>query len=691
MDESELSRNPSLSQLLNILHHSNKFAYATLSPAYRVEYVSPNLPTILQQDGLDALIGRPVFELFGELLGAEAGMQEVLAGRAPVYQLENVARSLPDQTLAYFTLRLSPLKMDDPAAGLLAYVEDTTAVARLQQRLTQQRNDLKLEVARRQKAEAALQALNNQLEQRVRQRTAELEKANEQLRLLEAAIVNTSDTVIITEAEPNDLSQAGIVYVNKAFTRATGYTYKEIVGQSQQVFHGPNTDPRQLERIRRALLNKEAVHVELINYRKDGTEFWADMTVAPILNENKELTHFVSIERDATERKQLETALLQAQKMEAVGLLAGGIAHDFNNVLTIVMSYSDLLLRLFADNDKVVKYAEPIQMAGKRASDLTYQLLAFSRQQVLQMEPVQLNDVVQEVKMMIGRPIGEDIEFVTELTPDLWQFEADPGQISQVVLNLAMNARDAMPQGGRLMIRTENVVLENADGRISPELEAGEYVRLTVQDTGSGMDAETVKRIFDPFFTTKAQGKGTGLGLSTVYGIVAQSKGGVLVQSELSAGTRFEIYMPRIEGASAAQQNTAGQAAAPKEQGGTILLVEDDDSVRNLVREGLTAQGYTLLVAGSGVEALEICQQYSRQIDLLLTDIVMPGMSGPELAEKLYEIFPSAKMLFMTGYTDTVIARHGALNQPVEIIQKPFTIEQLGQKVLQVLHAHNPL
>ncbi len=315
-------------------------------------------------------------------------------------------------------------------AGLLLLVENSTKVGHLHQSLAQQRNELKHEIKRRQEAEQALHKLNMELEMRVKERTAELAKANEQLRLLEAAIVNTSDTVIITDAKPENPTESGIVYVNKAFAQATGYTYKEIVGQSQHVFHGPNTDPDQLERIRKALLNKESVHVELVNYRKDGSEFWADMTVAPIISDDKELTHFVSIERDVTERKQLENALLQAQKMEAIGLLAGGIAHDFNNVLTVIISYSDLLLRRFKDQEKIRQYAEPIYMAGKRASDLTYQLLAFSRQQVLLPEIVNLNEIITEVENMIRRPIGEDIQFTTLLDAGLWKIEADPGQLS---------------------------------------------------------------------------------------------------------------------------------------------------------------------------------------------------------------------------------------------------------------------
>lgn len=672
------------SQLVQVIQSSQQYAYLALSPERQIRYISPNLGEVTQVAFLESFLNQPVEFLFGELVGAESAFRDLVERKRELFRLENVARKQPNAQFLYLTLQLVLLDSLHSTTGFLLTVENTTQIGRLQQNLTQQRNELKQEIARRKKAEAALQQLNEQLEQRVRERTAELAKANEQLRLLEAAIVNTSDTVIITEAQPEDPTRAGIVYVNKAFTKATGYKYKEIVGQSRQVFHGPNTDPSQLEKIRRALANREAVHVELINYRKDGTEYWADMTVAPILNERRELTHFVSIERDATERKQLETALLQAQKMEAIGLLAGGIAHDFNNVLTIIMSYSDLLLRLYEDDPKVVKYVEPIHTAGKRASDLTYQLLAFSRQQVLELEELNLNEVISEVEQMIRRPIGEDIYFTTVLAPELWYIEADPGQISQVVMNLAVNARDAMPQGGSLTIRTENYRLHKKDGRISPDLEPGEYVRLMVKDTGKGMSNETVKRIFEPFFTTKELGKGTGLGLSSVYGIVAQSKGGIVVHSEMNAGTTFEILLPRsLRARREAQESLTG--AVPRRGSETILLVEDEKDVRDLIEEGLLAQGYHVLVAHNGLEALEIYQSAGDTIDLLLTDVVLPQMSGHELSQTLQQQNPSLKTLYITGYTDTVIMNHGVPGESVNLLQKPFTIGQLMAKLERVL------
>ncbi len=673
-------------QILNIMGDSELMAYAVLSPDFKIVQIASNLGAILHDArDLDSLVGRPLTELVGEFLGAEEGLTAVLSGREPDYCLENLARKQADGSFTYVTVRIVLLDPARPGENLVLIVDNSTEVGHLQQSLTQQRNELKQEISRRQKAERALQQLNNELEQRVKERTAELAEANERLRLLEAAIVNTSDTVIITDAEPDDPANSGIVYVNNAFTQVTGYTYKEIVGQSQQVFHGPNTDPRQLEKIRSALLNREAVHVELVNYRKDGSEFWVDMTVAPILGEQNELTHFVSIERDVTERKQLEIALLQAQKMEAIGLLAGGIAHDFNNVLTVILSYSDLMLRYFDENERVRKYVEPIHTAGKRAADLTHQLLAFSRRQMLRPEEMNLNEIVVEVENMIRRPIGEDIQFTTLLAADLWPIQADPGQLSQVIMNLSVNARDAMPHGGTLTLRTENTTLERKDGRISPELNPGEYIKLTVQDTGKGIDNETLARIFDPFFTTKGPGKGTGLGLSTVYGIVAQSGGGIYVHSEIGVGTQFEIYLPRVGEGSDLEMSVTD--SLPKERGSeTILLVEDEISVRELVREGLEEQGYHLLVAANGEEALAMCRAHNGVIDLLLTDVVMPGMSGVELAQRIQTLSPALKVLYMTGYTDSVMSKHGLLDDAIALLQKPFTIGQLTGKIQKTLH-----
>jgi PAS domain S-box-containing protein len=673
--------------LLNAIHSSIQFGYVVLADNLNIISVSPNLHTILQVPNLDGFLNLPLTHLFGEFVGAEERLTAVKSGQIPFYRLENIAHSAPDGTFFYFTLQIMLFDPRNSKSGFWISVENSTTVGQLQQRLTQQRNELKQEVLRRKSAEEKLQQLNDQLEQRVYERTIELARANEQLKLLEAAIVNTNDTVIITEFEPTDMAQAGIVYVNQAFTRATGYTYKEVLGQSRRIFQGPNTDPNQLENIRESLLKRESVHVEVINYRKDGSEFWADMTIAPIVNEKNELTHFVSIERDTTKRKQLEAELLQAKKMEAIGLLAGGIAHDFNNILTVIISYSDLLLRYFPENEKVKRLVAPISTAGKRASNLIYQLLAFSRQQMLRIEKFNLNDIVLEVENMIKQPIGEDIQLTTKLADDLWSVEADPGQLNQVIMNLAINARDAMPQGGILLIETENNVLDQDNGRIKPKIAPGQYVKLTVSDNGTGMSHDELSRIFEPFFTTKEMGKGTGLGLSTVYGIVAQSQGGITVQSSLEAGTKFEIYLPRAEQKSKEVLTVPSVDEETQSQNATILLVEDDKNIRQLIQNEFTNTKYKILVAENGKEALNVSKTFDGPIDLIVTDVVMPHMGGYQLAQELQKGSPSIKVLYITGYTDTVIANHGIVDNNENILQKPFTLDQLMTKIENVLNS----
>lgn len=675
--------------LLNAIHLSDQFGYVILTDNLNIISVSPNLHTILKVSDLDAFINQPLTNLFGEFVGAEEQLTAVQSGQIPFYRLENIAHTAPDGTFFYFTLQVMLFDPRNSKSGFWISVENSTTVGQLQQRLTQQRNELKQEVIRRKNAEEKLQQLNNELEQRVYERTIELAKANEQLKLLEAAIVNTNDTVIITEAKPTDITQAGIVYVNQAFTRATGYSYKEVLGQPRRIFQGPNTDPDQLDRIRESLLKRESVHVEVINYRKDGSEFWADMTIAPIINENNELTHFVSIERDTTKRKQLETELLQAKKMEAIGLLAGGIAHDFNNILTIIVSYSDLLMRYFPDNEKVKRFVTPISTAGKRASNLIYQLLAFSRQQMLKIEKVNLNDIVLEVEDMIKRPIGEDIQLTTTLADDLWFIEADPGQLSQVIMNLAINSRDAMPQGGFLQIETQNVIIDQDNGRIKPKIAPGQYVKLTVSDNGIGMNHDEIDRIFEPFFTTKEMGKGTGLGLATVFGIVAQSQGGITVQSSLENGTKFEIYLPRANQLSEDTVKASLNEEEAQSQNATILLVEDDNSIRQLIQDESKNTKYKILIAQNGEEALQICQTFVDTVDLIVTDIVMPNMSGFQLAQEVQKNSHAIKVLYITGYTDNIIANHGITDSNVNILQKPFTMTQLMNKIEEVLNTAN--
>jgi len=380
----------------------------------------------------------------------------------------------------------------------------------------------------------------------------------------------------------------------------------------------------------------------------------------------------------------LQDQLRQSQKMEAIGRLAGGIAHDFNNLLTVIKGYSQLSLVEIKEGDPLRGDIEEIKNAADRAADLTRQLLAFSRRQIMEMKVLDLNDLLKNLDKMLRRVIGEDIELVTPLAEDLGRVKADPGQIEQVIMNLSVNARDAMPEGGKLTIETANVELDGAYARNHVAVTPGRYVMISVSDTGVGMAPEVRDRVFDPLFTTKEKGKGTGLGLSTVYGIVKQSDGNIWVYSEPGKGTAFKIYLPRVD----EPLEEAGEVVVQKEivgRGETILVVEDEEEVRKLAVQILRRQGYTVLEASQGNETSHICEQHKGAIHLMVMDVVMPGMNGRELAKSLEPHHPEMQVLYMSGYTDNAIVHHGILEKGLNFIQKPFTLEGLLRKVREVL------
>ena len=370
--------------------------------------------------------------------------------------------------------------------------------------------------------------------------------------------------------------------------------------------------------------------------------------------------------------------------MEAIGRLAGGVAHDFNNLLTAINGYSSLALQRLDDSSQIKPYLEEVRKAGEHAANLTRQLLAFGRKQILQPLTLDLNTVVSDMNKMLRRLIGEDIELTAKLAPDLKRITADPGQIEQVLVNLVVNARDAMPQGGKLTIETANVTLDEGYAVRHVGVQPGNYVMLAVSETGTGMSEETKARIFEPFFTTKETGKGTGLGLSTVYGILQQSGGSIWVYSEPNRGTSFKVYLPELK---APAENLQTKAREEEIAGGseTILLVEDEEAVRGLAQKILEQAGYNVLSAAGGEEAVRLCRAQNRRIDLILTDVVMPEASGKEVADRLNKLVPGIKVLFMSGYTDEVIVHHGVLDSNVQFIQKPFTPMALSKKVREIL------
>jgi PAS domain S-box-containing protein len=474
-------------------------------------------------------------------------------------------------------------------------------------------------------------------------------------------------------------------WITDAFTRITGYTLEEIRTPAQlaAIIH-PEDRPIATERRRRQL----AGQVDVSEYRiiaKDGRILWQRFYDRPVWDAAEgRVVRIYGAVQDVTQIKQLEQQLNQAQKMEAIGRLAGGIAHDFNNLLTVILGNVDLMLDAPRDDHNLREDAEQIQHAAKSAAALTRQLLAFSRQQVLEPHLLDLNMVVQDMGPLLRRLIGDDITLVTQLAPDLGQLKADRGQLEQVLMNLAVNARDAMPAGGTLTVETANVAFDDAPVREHIDVERRAYIRLTISDTGVGMDAATRARIFEPFFTTKAVGRGTGLGLATVHGIVRQSGGHVWVYSEVGHGTAFTIYLPRVD-AAGEPSSAAGPLVEAPDGDATILLVEDEPQVRNLAGRVLRGYGYHVLEADGGPAALQIVTTYSGPIHLLLTDVVMPGSpSGRQLAEKVVAQRPAIKVLYMSGYTETAITQM-LFDTGQAFMQKPFTPDTLARKVWEIV------
>ena len=499
----------------------------------------------------------------------------------------------------------------------------------------------------------------------------------EHLRLA-TAVEQSAEAVVITN------TKGDIEYVNPAFAHISGYGREEVLGRNPRILKSGKHDLEFYQQLWATILSGQTWHGELINRRKDGKLYTEEMTITPVRDGRGNITHFTATKQDVTERRTLEAQLHQASKMEAVGRLAGGVAHDFNNLLTIINGYSQILQEKLPSDTEASGHLKEISLAGERAAALTRQLLAFSRRQVLAPQVLDLNAVVSNLDKMLRRLIGEDIKLHTHLDPTLGRVKADPGQIEQVLMNLVVNARDAMPTGGNLTLETSNVELDETYASTHPTVKPGPHVMLAVGDTGSGMTPETKARIFEPFFTTKEQSKGTGLGLATVYGIVKQSGGSIWVYSELGQGTVFKIYLPIVSNNLVAKgpANTETDSAAGTE---TILVVEDEKGVRSLIRLALMSVGYKVLEVEDGESAVAMCANYDGPIHLLLTDVVMPQMSGPAVAEKVSAVRPGIKVIYMSGYTDDAVLHHGVLSEDMPFIQKPFSPLALRKKIREVL------
>ena len=470
------------------------------------------------------------------------------------------------------------------------------------------------------------------------------------------------------------------LYNSPSYERLLGYSAEELGSTSSLEQIHPDDRQKVVDAAKEAEHSGFGRQVEYRFRHKDGHWLILESTASVVKNSHGDVEKLVIVNRDITERRQLEAQLSLSQQLEAIGRLSGGVAHDFNNLLGVIIGYSEALQQRMSPDDPHREAIDEIRNAGQRAASLTQQLLAFSRKQVLEPKVLDLNTIVVEVEKILSRLIGEDISLKLVLSSDLARVRADRSQIEQVLLNLAVNGRDAMPQGGTLVIETADVTLDKTAARHRPYLVPGRYVLLKVTDTGCGMDTALQARIFEPFFTTKGKSKGTGLGLATVYGVIKQSGGYILVESEVGKGSTFAIYLPRVEDALEVAPE-GKRLAKPGQDRRTILLVEDERSLRKLTLSTLRDIGYTVHEAQDALQALDIAKQTEIVIDLLLTDVVMPGMSGRALADTLSPLRPEMRVLYMSGYTDGEIAPHGVLEAGTSILRKPFTRDQLMRQV----------
>jgi PAS domain S-box-containing protein len=529
------------------------------------------------------------------------------------------------------------------------------------------------DISDRKRIEQDLRHVNEELEKRTAEQLGEYRG-----RL--ASIVDSSEDAILSK----DLNGT-ITSWNKGAERIYGYSATEAIGKPMSMLTPKDRSDEVftiLEKIRRG---ESVEHLQTVRVTKDGRHLNMSISVSPLRDTSGDIAGASVIARDVTAQKKTEDHLRQAQKMEAVGRLAGGIAHDFNNILGIITSCTELL------RDRVDPKAEPsvyinhIRQATERGASLTRQLLAFSRKSVVQFQILDLHERLKDVSKLLRPLMGDDVEIVIVPKSPSAVIEADPGQLDQIVVNLAVNARDAMPHGGKFILETSAVHLDETFSAQHGPMKPGKYVMLAVSDTGSGMDEATQTRIFEPFFTTKELGKGTGLGLATVYGIVQQSGGHIWVYSELGRGTTFKVYFPSAEHKIGIESKLEVEAALPRPEGTTILLVEDDEIMRSLTRQLLIEQGYRVLEASDGKAALESLASHPGRVDLLLTDVVMRGMSGPELVTHVSHSHPSVKVVYMSGYTGELIAEREILKTGITLLEKPFTRSALLKTVHESL------
>ena len=512
------------------------------------------------------------------------------------------------------------------------------------------------------------------------------------LLMRDVALGTISQGIVIADATAEDTP---LIYVSPSFSLLTGYAVSEVLGKNCRLLQGPDTNPVTVEAIRRAISSRQGIEVEILNYTKSGTPFWNHLAMSPIFNEQGELTRFVGVLSDISEQRRLQSQLIQSQRLEAIGTLAGGIAHDFNNLLLVMQGYTSLLLRELQDQ-RHRDVAQRIQNAVERGADFTRHLLAYSRQQVNSPRFEDLTALVRDVLTLLTGVIGTDITLMTDLAEQPTTIYIDPSQFEQIMINLVANARDAMPDGGTLVVRTESVVVEEPFATSQSEIEPGHYVMLEVTDTGVGMKKETLDRVFEPFYTTKAMG--TGLGLASVIGIVKQNLGFILAHSEEGLGSTFKVYFPVAVAASGTENpsrvSTVSSNHAPHSSddedaelrgGETVLVVEDDAEVRHLVVTALRELGYQVIEATSGRAGLDLSRSLASRVDVLLTDVIMPEMNGRELAEQLVIDRPELKVIYTSGYPSNVLHDRDLLDDNTIFIEKPYSSRVIARSIRALL------
>ncbi len=507
------------------------------------------------------------------------------------------------------------------------------------------------------------------------------QSAEESLRKLSRAVEQSADSVMVT-------NHYGVIeYVNPAFEALTGYRREEVYGKTPRILKSGEQGPEVYQDMWKTIRAGNVYRGILVNRKKNGESYYVEESICPVRDAAGQITHFISNARDLTERLRLEAQLLQSQKMDAIGNLAGGVAHDFNNLLTIITSYSELALDSIPRDSPLESKIQEILLAARRAAELTRQLLAFSRKQPQALRVADLNQVMGRIANTLPRLIGEDIEFVFTRGEGLGRVRVDPLQVEQILMNLAANARDAMPQGGHLRIETSDVRLDDHYvDRKQAVIPLGRYALITVSDDGMGIPPEHLPHIFEPFYTTKPLGKGTGLGLATVYGIVKQNKGFIWAYSEPSMGTVFKIYLPCVAERDRPDEVEDVRTASAVRGSETVLLVEDEQAVRRATSEFLSLQGYTVLEAKDGLDALSVAKNHDSTIHLLVTDVVMPNMSGGQLAKELAQRRPDTKLLFVSGYAGKTVLDHKVVDLETNFLQKPYTLKQLSLKIRAALN-----